>query len=150
MNHKVYLGGPISGLKFDDAENWRTEAKAKLKEYNIDGYSPLRKKEILRSRGTIEGSYDLSPLATARGIMTRDSNDVKTSDAVIVNLLGAERVSIGTVMELAFCYKDRIPVVMICEEDNIHWVHPFVQESVGYRVDTLDEAVDVVASILLP
>ena len=147
---KVYLAGAISGLSFDASEDWRLTAQQLLADIGIDGYSPLRRKDFLKGRDSIEGFYDISPLATARGIMTRDHNDVKTSDALLVNLLGAERVSIGTVMELAFAYIYRIPVVLVCEEDNIHWKHPFVQEAIGYRVDTLQDGVDVVGSILFP
>jgi nucleoside 2-deoxyribosyltransferase len=153
---KVYLAGPISGLSYDDSEDWRINAKSMLKEFGIDGYSPLRRKDFLKSRevlgasDVIEGSYDVHPLSTARGIFTRDRNDVKTSDAILINFLGADRVSIGTVMEAAFAFDDRIPVIAISEPDNIHWKHPFIQEAIGYRVDTLEEGIDVVASILLP
>lgn len=147
---KVYLAGAISGLNYDESEDWRIQVKQMLSEYRIIGYSPLRKKEFLKGRGVIEGSYSDAPLSTARGIMTRDHNDVKTSDAVLVNLLGADRISVGTVMEMAFCYAYRIPVVLVCEDDNIHWQHPFIQEAVGYKVNTLEEGVDTVASILLP
>lgn len=153
---KVYLAGAISGLNYDQSEDWRIKAKASLKELGIAGYSPLRRKDFLKTRevlgasDVIEGFYDVHPLSTARGIMTRDHFDVKSSDALLVNLLGAERVSIGTVMEIAFAYAYRIPVVVIVEEDNIHWQHPFIQEACGYRVNNLEDGVDIIASILLP
>jgi nucleoside 2-deoxyribosyltransferase len=154
---KIYLAGAISGLTYSESEDWRDTAKQLLADYCLDGYSPLRKKDylkggagVLSADDKIEGSYTVHPLSTSKGIVTRDYFDVSTSDAVLVNLLGAERVSIGTVMEIAFAWYHRIPLVLICEEDNIHWKHPFINEMVSYRVDTLQDGVDIVASILLP
>jgi nucleoside 2-deoxyribosyltransferase len=148
--HKVYLGGPISGLNYEQSEDWRNKAKRMLEVYRIEGFSPLRRKDYLASEEVIEGSYQINPLSTAKGILARDHFDVSTSNLVLVNFLGAERVSIGTVAEIAFAWKDRIPVVLICEEDNIHWKHPFIEQMVSFRVDALEDAVDLVASILLP
>lgn len=154
---KVYLAGAISGLTYSDSEDWRDEAKVLLENQGLTGYSPLRKKEFLKdvvgkftADDKIEGSYNVHPLSTSKGIVTRDNFDVTGSDALLVNLLGAERVSIGTVMEIAWAWDKRIPIILVCDEENIHWKHPFINEMVPFRVNTLEEGVDLVSSILLP
>lgn len=80
--------------------------------------------------------------------MTRDFYDCTTCDILLVNLLGAKSVSIGTVMEIAWAYQKRTPIVLAIEsEGNIH-EHLMIDEARGFRVPTLQEALDVVVSIL--
>jgi nucleoside 2-deoxyribosyltransferase len=151
---KVYLAGAISGLNFGDAKSWRDVAVERLKEHDIDGYSPLRAKEYLEQIGNIENSYDTvgdfnTPLSTAKGIMTRDHYDVQSSDAVLVYLKGAERVSIGTVMEIAWAFAYRKPVVLVVEKGHLH-EHPMISEAVGYEVDNLEDGIFMIERILLP
>lgn len=150
MSHKVYLAGPISGLTYDEGQDWRAEAVESLKEYGIQAYSPLRRKEYLRKIGEIPMVVNSTkPLSTHKGIVTRDHFDVATADALLVNLLGAKIVSIGTMFELAWAWQMKKPVVVCMEAENIH-SHAFVLETSGFIVPTLDEGVDTVAHILLP
>ena len=65
------------------------------------------------------------------------------------DLLGAERVSIGTVMEIAFAHAYRKPVVAAMEKGNAH-EHAMLCEAIGFRCATLEEAADVARAILLP
>ncbi len=91
----------------------------------------------------------LSPLSGPRGIMTRDRFDATRCDVLLVNLLGAAKVSIGTVMEIAWADLKRTPIVVAIENDgsNPH-EHAMIGEAIGFRCGTLDEALDVVRSIL--
>lgn len=143
---KVYLAGPISGLTFDEAQDWR-HAFAAAMPLAIECYSPLRVKQFLRAHGVLEQSYPHHPLSTDRGIMTRDHNDVRTADALVANLAGAPRVSIGTVMEIAWAHAYSVPVIAILDTQHDH---PMIREAVGFRVRTLDEAAAVVEALLLP
>lgn len=43
----VYLAGPISGLTFDDAQDWRGHAATFLASRGVVGLSPLREKHKL-------------------------------------------------------------------------------------------------------
>lgn len=147
---KVYLAGPISHLSYDDGQDWRNEAYLLLEGCGIQAYSPLRGKEYLRKLDVIPPSPNTTkPLSTGKGIVTRDVNDVVTSDALLINLVGAEKVSIGTVMEIAIGHMARKPMVLVMEPGNVH-EHPFVTEMVGYRVETLQDGVDIIGSLLLP
>lgn len=147
-NPKVYLAGAISGLTYDEGQDWRVNAAQALARVGINGYSPLRAKDYLRSVGTIEQSYTVNPLSTDRGIQTRDRWDVQTADAVLFNLLGAKRVSIGTMIEFGWADAHRKPVVVVMEKaGNIH-EHPMVRECTGFRVETLEEGIFILDRIL--
>jgi len=119
MSKSIYLAGPITGLTFDDADEWRIQARTELAKHGIDGLSPLRGKSYLRMLGELspecvkEGSAGI--LSTPRAIMTRDFYDATTCDVLLVNLLGATHISTGTVMELAWAYQKRTPTVVIME-----------------------------------
>ena len=43
----------------------------------------------------------------------------------------------------------RRPIVLVMEPGNLH-EHPMLAEEAGYRVQTLDEGIAIVRSILLP
>ena len=146
---KVYLAGPISGLTFGESTDWRVAVRRELADVGIDAFSPLRAKDFLASEGALEGSYEHHPLSTAKGILTRDRWDVLTADLVLVNLVGAERISIGTVMEIAYADSVRTPVVLAMEPGNAH-THPMLEQASGYIVHTLEEAVAITKAILLP
>lgn len=146
----VYLAGPISGLTYDGAEDWRAFAKAELKKFDIHGLSPLRAKDYLRGIAALSadcaGYGDLNCMSSPRGIITRDRFDATRCDTILVNLLGAGRVSIGTMMEIAWADLARIPIVVAMEKGNVH-EHAMVTEAIGFRVPTLEEAIHVVQAI---
>lgn len=149
MSKRVYLAGPISGLDYNGATEWRNYAKQYLKDNgNIEGYSPMRGKEFLKhiTEFKVTG-YDENPISNNRAIMTRDRFDATRADVLLVNFLGTSRISIGTVMEIAWADLSRIPIVMVMEKGNIH-EHGMILEAIGYRVDTLDEALDIICLML--
>lgn len=172
MSKKVYLAGPITGLSYGETTDWREYVKDKLhqqilvsrptefydtwsyKDSPIEAYSPMRAKEYLYREQVIKDNYDYNPadvLSTAKGITTRDRWDCMTCDLLFVNFLGATKVSIGTVLEIAWADSKRTPIVMAIESDgsNIH-EHAMINECVGFRVDNLDAGIHVMKSILLP
>jgi nucleoside 2-deoxyribosyltransferase len=153
--NKIYLAGPISGLQYNEAVSWRDKITEILKDTGnkICCLSPMRTKGKLNDRcvGRIQQSYeDFGCMYSDRGIMSRDFHDCTTSDLVIFNLLDAKTISIGTIMELAWCYQSKIPSVVIMLPErfvNIH-DHPMVREAINFRVNSIEEAVEVAISIL--
>ena len=152
----VYLAGPITGLTYDDGNEWREEVQAELFYANITAFSPLRAKNFLREIGVLDNAgkpdsayLGLNPLSEPKGITTRDRFDCQRSDMVLVNLEGAEKVSIGTMIELGWADAARRPIVIAMEEDNPHR-HAMVNEVAGFIVPTLSEAVAVVKAVLRP
>lgn len=149
---KVYLAGQISGLNYAGATEWRDDVIRQLAEAGIKGLSPMRAKNYLAGIDDLDKNCveygAINVLSSPRGIMTRDRFDCTRCDVLLVNLLGADRVSIGTMMELAWADLVRTPIVCVMESGNIH-EHAMVSEAIGYRVHTLQEAVDIVKAILL-
>jgi hypothetical protein len=147
----VYLSGPISGLTFEGCTDWRDYATQKLADLDVTALSPMRGKEYLRGKGAIEdGSSAVISnfMSQDRAIVTRDRWDTVNCDFMLVNLIGAERVSIGTMIELAWADMARVPVVLVMEPaGNIH-EHAFVRELSGYRVDSLDAAFDIIGAAM--
>ena len=147
MDKRVYLIGPITGCSYDGCTDWRDYVKRDLEFELIIGVSPMRAKEYLHSSASIDLTYD-TPLSSARGIMTRDRFDLMTCDVVLANLLGADIVSIGTVMEIAWADMLRKPVILVMEDEgNIH-DHPMITEAAGFRVNTLDGGIEIAKAIL--
>jgi nucleoside 2-deoxyribosyltransferase len=62
-------------------------------------------------------------------------------------MAGATRVSIGTVMEIAWAHAYGKPVVLVMEEGNVH-DHPMIRECSPFIVHTLDEGIELVNAIL--
>lgn len=146
----VYLAGPITGLTYDGTTEWRDHAIKVLKEKGITGLSPMRHKDYLHGTTTIADTYEDKVMSSQRGIYARDKFDCERADVVLVNLLGAKRVSIGTVMEIAWATANNNPVVLVMEDEgNIH-DHALLREACPFRVNNLDEALSVVIRILVP
>jgi Nucleoside 2-deoxyribosyltransferase len=151
MSRRVYLAGPITGYTFDGCTEWRDKAKAELAAFGIEAYSPMRAKEYLKSEGVLTGSYPNGGLfSSSRNIMTRDYFDCTGADLILVNLLGCEKPSLGTVMEMAWAYGNRIPLVVAMEATGNPHEHPMIAEAIGFRVTSLEDALTVAKRILIP
>ena len=149
---KVYLAGPISGQTFNECTNWRDEIKKELENRTgglIVGYSPMRGKAYLSKEDKIKDSYSNHTMSSINGINVRDYNDCKTAAAIFVNFLGCgTKVSIGTVMEIAWARAFQIPIVIVMEKDNIH-NHGMLNFG-NIIVETVEEGVDAIVQLLLP
>jgi len=150
--NSVYLAGSIGGISYGEATEWRDQAFTALAKVGITAYSPMRAKSFLKNEKSLTWMMDHweNPMATSKGIMSRDHNDCVTADVLLVNLLGQTRGSLGTVMEIAWAFDRRIPVVMVAEPDNTHVLHPMLIEAINFRVDNLEDGIEIVKHILLP
>lgn len=148
MNKLVYLAGPITGCSYGGCTDWRNDSINRLALHGITGLNPMRAKEYLKAEKAITGSYEDKVMSCARGIITRDRFDTFRSDVLIVNFLGAKKVSIGTVMEVAWADSNRTPIIVVMEKEGNPHDHPMVNEATGFRVETLDEAISVAIRIL--
>lgn len=135
---KIYLAGPISGLTLAEATGWRQFVSSYLKP-KFECYSPLR------GASDQPGEY-FNPngerwTSMAR-ILARDHFDTIRADAVLVNFLGATKISKGSLFEIAWAYDRRIPIVMAIEGDkNPNW-DVFMNEMVPFQERTLPKALD--------
>lgn len=147
----VYLAGPIRGTDYKECTDWREYAKEKLTEAGITGISPMRGKEFLKDERKIDFiMYQYQhPLTIPKGIVSRDRFDVMRCDILLINLLGAKEVSIGTMIEIGWADILRKPVVLVMEQNNPHR-HPMITELPGFIVDNLDEAIQLITEIIKP
>jgi hypothetical protein len=146
----LYLAGSIIGNSYEEAIVWRKYVAERLPS-NIICLSPLRNKHFLSGAGTINrfGSWQKHPLTSDAGITCRDRFDVRRSDVILFNFLGAEVGSIGSSIEFGWADAWRKPIVVVMENNNIH-SHPIIRELAGFIVPELDQAIEIVKAVLLP
>lgn len=146
MKYLVYLAGPITGCTYEGANDWREYAQRAFAP-NIAGLSPMRGKEYLKNQGAMPHTYE-HILSTQQAIMGRDMFDVRRCDMLLVNMLGAKVVSVGTVLEIGAAYALNKPVVLVMEKEGNPHDHPMVRQACAWRVEALDEGILVVNATL--
>lgn len=148
-NGLVYAAGPITGLSYDNATHWRHYLYNNLIKHKIIVLDPLRGKYYLKQEKEIKTSYERTIFSSAKGITSRDRWDVLRSDLLFVNFLGAEKVSIGTVMEIAWANLKDIPIILCMQKNNIH-DHAMIKEVSNFVVESLDDGINVIKTLLFP
>ena len=148
--YKIYLAGPVGGCNYDECTTWRDVwiDSFNYKYYGAECINPMRGKEYLKDETDIDSvEYD-TPLSCPKGVYMRDRWDAMRCDLLVVNLLGARKPSLGSVMEIAWADAVGTPIIVIMEDKgNVH-EHILINEACGFRVDTVDKARHLAASIL--
>lgn len=142
----LFLAGPLTGISYGDALDWRTYVESRLPP-DVVAYSALRGKEYVAKEAVLKDAYPDHLLSTPQGTITRDRFDVSRCDALFVNFLKADRVSIGTIMEMAWADAWRIPIILAMENGNIH-DHAFVRQVAAFITDDLDEAIRTAVNVV--
>lgn len=157
MTKQVYLSGPIDGLTYDEATQWRDHVGYVFNQYSeIACHDPMRQRVYKAAHMRVTNDVPLRDVVvtvhdcmnTDRGITIRDYNDTVRADLLFVNLLGAQKVSIGTTVEIAWAWERRIPIIVIMEDAGNPHDHPMIREMISYRLDDLDIGMKVALSIL--
>lgn len=138
---KIYLAGPISGKAYNEVVELY---KAKSYVFSMMGYDvlcPMTGKTYLRNEIEFKASgYEQFPVSTNHAIFERDMWMVSNCDIILADLSNSgDRVSIGTMMELAWASLLGKHAIVILPKENIHR-HAFVLESADIVFETLDEA----------
>lgn len=79
-----------------------------------------------------------------------DRFDAKRADAILTNLLGAGKVSIGTMIEVGWADDGVKPIILVMEKENNIHDHPILKNIAGFIADNLDDAIELAKKILLP
>jgi nucleoside 2-deoxyribosyltransferase len=152
---RVYLAGPITGLGYAEARNgWRKDFAALLFP-DIAPLSPMRQEGHLAEIKKIAAhGYEHNPLSSSRGIIAKDLLDIERCDLVVMNFLGAKKVSIGSVWEMGYAKKCGKPIVLIIEvrgpkPGNPH-DHLFIVDTADFTCHSVQEAADIVNAVLTP
>lgn len=131
---KIYEGGKMSGLSYQEMNNWREQLKSLLEHYatyssvNLTVINPVDFFNFEEKRHQSE-----------REVMLYDLAHVKSSDLMVVNLAGLNS-SIGTCIELYVAYKNNIPVIALGTKEQYDNLHPWLKEFI-IRVEDTDEKV---------
>lgn len=138
----IYLAHPISGQTREEIFKYYDKAILDLGE-NFKVFHPMLGKDYLRNdpkeRAKPAGQNSLNPVATNHAIKERDKWMVTQSDVVFLDFTGAERISIGCCMELAWAdLLGKHTVVVIDELHN----HAFVLDCADIVFNNYDEALE--------
>lgn len=153
----VYLAGPMSGLKFEQAQAWRKKATdflhglkdPRTKQHLYHVLNPLRghrPQETVAKPFQME--YDGS--SAEHEDIRRDRYDVMRSHIVLADLtdaLAIRRVSIGTVFELCWAWEYEKFLIIVMTKENPHY-HTFIKDAASVVRPTLDEALAYMAGTL--
>lgn len=181
----VYLAGPITGLTYEGCTSWRDYAREQL-EYEMTGradinramppenslvpeyrrtgiktLNPMRMKEHLDDGREIPA---VSPDYDDQFVVERDLYDIRQSNVVLENLLGAERVSVGSMQEMGYGKALSKYIVVLIEPDGViespqdegplqssgrynpHH-HLFVYHNASVVLHNLDDAIEVIKAL---
>jgi hypothetical protein len=147
----VYLAGPISGQNLAGALDWRERARCYLLPHQIATLNPLRGKDYLNSivkDGVYSTSYADHPMSTPHGITMRDRWDAVRCDLLLAYFPPLlTKVSIGTVMEVAWASQAGRYVLAVMEPGEVH-DHGMLTDSCSLVLRDLDEALHLIPTIL--
>ena len=119
MNEPViYLAGPITGLYYDEATDWRapqSDFVARLEALGWEVRSPMRDKEEFKIKGRLSPYFDEGDAA-----VRRDLQDIRDAAIVLLNVKGAERVSLGSMAEMGYAFAQHKFIIGVREEGNPH------------------------------
>lgn len=149
MKHYIYLCGQITGLSYDEARfGWREQVMKAFEGSVVQPLSPMRAKAHLAGvRSLSEFGDPASVLSCPRGLTSRDYLDVKRSTLIFCNVLGMERVSVGSMIEFGWANALRIPIVCCIEPEGNPHDHAMVQELINWRCSSLEEGIEVARAI---
>lgn len=137
----IYLAGPISGKGYDEVVDLYKQKSELLKNVGYDVLCPMTGKTYLRNELDFKAhGYEKFPVSSNHAIFERDKWMVSKSDIILADLSNSgDRVSIGTMMELAWAAMLGKHTIIVLPKENIHR-HCFVLESGDIIFENLDEA----------
>jgi nucleoside 2-deoxyribosyltransferase len=155
VSKTAYLSGPIKGLSYGQATDWRQHAIEVLRQTGIVGISPMRYKEYLnRIKILDEENYIhleemvAKQLTSDIGITARDKFDTLNCGVFLANLLKAEKVSIGTMIEYGWAAAANKPIITIIEKEGNPHDHQIIRALSSFRIETLDDGLHIAKAIL--
>lgn len=145
----IYLAGPMTGLTWEEATEWRDMATLRLTpQWRVitpvrgqTKYNKATMGDVITASTMTEEQPSLPLAYTATGITAQDQFYIDQSDWLLVNFLNANRVSIGTVWEMGYAWGRNKMIISVIEPNSIH-DHPFVRRRSHVFVPDLDEAIE--------
>lgn len=142
---KIYLAHPITGLKSDEVFSYYDGISNCLKDYHTV-FSPMTGKDYLRTESVMQKNYEDYPISRGHAIFERDMWMVSTADIILFDFTGADKVSIGCCMEMAWAAKLGKHSVVVMGDGNPH-DHRFMREAADIVFTTMDEALNYIKQL---
>jgi nucleoside 2-deoxyribosyltransferase len=145
---RVYLSGPITGLKKSDIQLWRERAFSLLSP-SVQVIDPARSYyDETKSFEKKTISEEMQRLRHGRFIVDRNKNLIKDCHVVLANFLGARtRVSIGSVGELHWADAFGKPIILVRHtHGNVH-DHAMLNAIASEICFDLETACEVIANM---
>lgn len=142
MSTGVYLGGPITGLTYRQAQQWRTlpELRNRLALDGWEAVSPLDQHAAPEDVDVpLDAFFEEQVGESVASVIAGDLRMIRECGACLFYFTGAERASIGSSAELGYAYALGKPIVSVVGVGDIHW-HPFVTELSTHVVSRLSDA----------
>ena len=117
----------MSGLTFQEMNEWRVEAEIILGEHNIKTINPV-----------LFYNFEMEPNFTDKECMLFDLTAVRNSNVILVNL---HKNSVGTAIELFDANGKQIPVIGFNASKDLH---PWMRECCYKICDDLYSAVNYI------
>jgi nucleoside 2-deoxyribosyltransferase len=137
---KIYLAGPISGKGYNEVVDLYKSKSILLKSFGYEILCPMTGKGYLQNELKLKEADYSNPVSTNHAIFERDKWMVSTSDIILADLSNSgERVSIGTMMELAWASLLGKHTIAVIPKNNVHR-HAFVLESADIVFEDFDSA----------
>ncbi|MCK9429010.1 MAG: hypothetical protein M0R17_03230 [Candidatus Omnitrophica bacterium] len=139
---KIYLAGIISEKEIDLCRAWRSQIIDHYSNWKNSGknYGDVCFLNPLNGEDNISGlTSNIPPSA----IFIKDYNAIRISNLFIVNMdnFGSDRVNVGTILEIAFAYEAKLPILMITTDD-MHKQHPFLSTMVNCYFTSVEELLE--------
>lgn len=153
-NFRIYLGGGVTGLTFEEANGWR-----EWFEKNVGKYSDKAYCKAVCINPMKYYNFNMNPESyTQREIMDFDLSKVRSSNLMVVNFNSPK--SLGTSIEMAIAYDRKIPILGLRDRvdcENEEWtasniykeIYPWQEDMCLKMFDTIDELVDYVINYFL-
>ncbi len=155
----VYLAGPILHCTGEEANDWRREVSALLRDrYGIIGISPLRCEPLVGA--TYEADYADDKFGTPKAIASKNVFDVKRCDMTLAylprrpffaqvdgDLAIKWHQSYGTIQEAALAFAYGNPAVVVSDDPEVIG-HPVINALAGWMLPTLQDGIEVLGGVL--
>ena len=143
----VYLIGPIGGLSYADATQWRIDARPILEDMGFEVLDPMSGKECLKGDKSIGVGLKNAPFVENGYIYHSDLHRVNRADFLLSNLLKmSDKQSIGTFFEYGYgAAKDK--TIITVTADPYMAKHPFIVSS-SIVVPDMDTAYELLTKMM--
>lgn len=141
MGETIYLAGPIVGLSYPDAANWRIEVTPELVAAGYRVLDPLRAERVLALDFADRPISDTNWAGVVEDPFKRDVWDIRRCDVVLADLTLERKVSRGTSFELGMAYALGKGIVLVTTTA-VDKLHPFLKGPATVVCATLEDAIE--------